>query len=254
VTTIEAPTGHRSLLRHAVATSALALALAGLAEWGRTPLALGVGVLQVLLVLGFLALVDAPAAGGVFLLGTAATVAADVIVHVDAGRVAGLSGVAGLALVATLLLQLVRKNRIRVTESIADSLVVVVLVCSAACLPAALHHDPTVVRAGVLAAGAALLVSRLDGLWGLLLALALGAGTGLLAGRDGLGTRDAALVGLVAAGAVATADLLVDLARGDLHAQPRDQRRIASLQPVGLLLPFALLGPVLFVAIRLLES
>lgn len=254
VTTIEAPAGRRPALRSAVAAAALALALAGLAEWGLTPLTLGIGVLQLVLVLGFLALVDAPASGGVFLLGTAATVAADVIVHVDDGRVAGLAGVTGLALVATLLLQLLRQNRTRVTESIADSLVVVVLVCSAACLPATLHHDPTVVRAGLLAAGAALVVNRLLGRWGLVLALAVGAGTGLLVGRDGLEPRDAALVGLVAAGAVATADLLVDLARGDLREQPPDQRRLASSDPVGLLLPFALLAPVLLVAVRLLET
>ena len=64
------------LLLSALASAAVSAALMGLAHAGRLPLELGVAVLQVLLVLAFLALVEAPAAGGVFLLGTAAAAAA----------------------------------------------------------------------------------------------------------------------------------------------------------------------------------
>ena len=46
--------------------AAVGAALAGLALLGTGPLLAGVAVLQLLLVLGFLALVDAPAAVGVF--------------------------------------------------------------------------------------------------------------------------------------------------------------------------------------------
>ena len=50
--------------------------------------------------LAFLALVDAPASGGAFLVSAGATVAADVVILVSDGRVSGLAGVVGLAFVA----------------------------------------------------------------------------------------------------------------------------------------------------------
>src|SRR5690349_8631022 len=85
--------------------------LMGLTAWGLIPLIVGTALLQLLLVLGFLALVDAPAALGVFVLGVGAAVAADITVHVQNGHVGGLAGVAALSLVAGMLLQLVRKQR-----------------------------------------------------------------------------------------------------------------------------------------------
>ena len=245
----------------------LGAALAGLAEWGPVPLLVAVALVQVVLVLGFLALVDAPAALGVFVIGTAAAVVADVVVEVQDGRVGGLAGVVALSLVAGLLLQLVRPHRSRVTESLADTLVVTVLVCSAAALPAAVHRagGDDVVRTGLVAATVALLVGRAvdalrhgrgpsRGLPGLVAALVTGTGTALLVAGDALTTRDALLLGLAVSGAAAAADQLTDLAGEDLSLQPRDARRLASLRPVTLLLPFALVAPVLLAAVRLLEG
>ncbi|MGZ4604195.1 MAG: hypothetical protein ACXV0U_11440, partial [Kineosporiaceae bacterium] len=71
------------VLRQGLAAGLLGAGLLGLAVAGDVPLLVGVVVLQALVGLGFLALVDAPASGGVFLLGTAAAVAADVVVEVE---------------------------------------------------------------------------------------------------------------------------------------------------------------------------
>lgn len=253
-------TTRASRLGHAVAPAVLAAALAGLAAWGRTPLLLGVAALQVLLVLTFLALVDAPAALGVLLLGTAAALAADVVVHVDDGRVGGLAGVVALALVGGLLQQLARRHRSRVTESLADSLAVVVLVASAACLGAAVQapDGDWLVPAGLAGTGAALVTGRLA-----LLALptrpsaavlaSLVAGTLLTASLAEGTDRERWLLGLAVAAATALVDVVTALAAGDLLEGPRDRRRLASLRPVTQLLPFAVVAPVLLVAARLLD-
>ena len=70
----------------------ICVGLAGLAYLGHVPLAGGVLALQLLLILAFLALVDAPASGGAFLVAAGATVAADVVILVSDGRVSGLAG------------------------------------------------------------------------------------------------------------------------------------------------------------------
>jgi hypothetical protein len=267
VTTIEAPPGRAGTVRSVGGAALLGGALVGLAAWGSVPLLVGTAAVQVLLVLGFLALVDAPAALGVFVIGTAAGLAADVVVHVEHGRVGGLAGVVALSFVAGLLLQLVRPHRTRVTESLADTLVVVVLVSCAATLPAAVQHDTGtwVVRAGLAAATVALVLGRLAhglrtgtastrGLAGLVAGLVVGPATSLLVAGDRLSTRQGLLTGLAAAAAAAAADHLTALAGDDLAAQPRDPRRLASLRPVTLLLPFALVPPVLLAAVRLVEG
>lgn len=262
MTTIEAPPGHPGPLRHAGGAAVLGAALTALAAWGSVPLLVGVAVVQLVLVLGFLALVDAPAALGVFVIGTAAALASDVVVETQHGRAGGLAGVLALSLVAGLLLQLIRPHRSRVTESLADTLVVTVLVASLATLPAALHHDSgdtRLVRAGLVAATVALVVSRLvervrPGLVALGSALVVGVVCAPLVAGDHLGTRDAVLLGLVAAAAAAAGDQLTDLAGEDLQGQPRDPRRLASLRPVTLLLPFALVAPVLLAAVRLVDG
>lgn len=256
------------LLGGGCAAVALGLGLAALG--GAVPLALAVLALQLLLVLGALALVDAPAAGGIFLLAGGAAVAADVVAVTQDGRVGGLAGVVALALVAALLHQLSRRDRDRVTEALADTLLVVVLVACAACLPALrlLDGGRAVVLAALAGAGAALLAGRLGDLvvprpalavgalrgWpGLLLGLGAGVAAAVLVeGGEGplVGAR-AALVGLAAAATVAAADLAVDLTAAELRAGWRDGRRVAALRPVGLLLPFAVLGPVALVAGRL---
>jgi len=260
---------------------ALALLLCDLVS----PLLLGAVVLalQVVLVLGLLALVDAPAAGGVFVVGVSAAVAADVAVLHDHGRLGALAGIVALSLVAALLHQLGRRARTRVTESLAVTLFVVVLVCGCACLLAVRELGGARLAAIVLAAvGVSLLVGRLGdafvarpavtpeatrGWPGLVLALGFGVAVAALLGGDHLSARAAALLGLAAAAPAAAGDVAVDLAAlaphaavatGDVAAAPGgtapradDGRRAAARRPVGLLLPFAAAGPVAYVAARL---
>ena len=240
---------------------------------GTWPLAGGLVALQLLLILGFLALVDAPAAGGGFLVAATAALVADAIVIITDGRVSGLAGVVGLALVGAMLHQLIRRQRTRVTESLADELVAAVFAVAAVPL-LALRMDSggeEAVRVCLVAGGAALLLGRIGdqvlprpalavgatrGWPGLLLALGGGAFAGVLATGQGTalaGTRGA-LLGLAVSAAVAAADLAVDLGAAELTAGRRDARRVDALMPVGLLLPLAALAPVAFVAGRLVLS
>ena len=252
VTTTTAPALGRELLGTVVVVGGAV----ALAAWGPLPLLVGVGAAQVVLVLALLAIVDAPSAVGSFVIGVSAALASDVVVHVDDGRVGGLVGVSALAFVAALGHQLVRSHRSRVTESLADTLVAVVLACGAACLPAALHATggDDAVRVSLVAGGAALVVCQLalfaakDGSFGLVTALAVGALVSLAVAGD-LEPSQAALVGLAAAAAVAIADTLVAVAATELS----DERRSAARTPVALLLPVAVVGPVALTATRLLS-
>lgn len=251
-----------SRLGHALTPAVFAAALGGLAAWGPTPLLVGVAALQLLLLLAFLALVDAPAAVGVLAIGTAAAAASNVVVHVDDARVGGLAGVVALSLVGGLLQQLARRHRSRVTESLADTLVAVVLVATAACLPAALEAPggDWLVPAGLAGLGAALVAGRLTqllaaGLPGAGVPAALVAGTlttALLAGEHGT-SRERWLLGLAVAATAALVDVVTTLAAGDVLGHGHDRRRLASLRPVTQLLPFAVAAPVLLVAARLLD-
>lgn len=248
----------------------LAGALALATTVGLLPLAAAVLVVQVFFILGALALLDAPAAGGAFLIATAATVTADALVLVDDGQVTGLAGAAALGLVGSLIHQLVRKGRSRVTESLADTLVVVVVSVAAACLLALqqMRGGEQVLLISLAATGAVLLAGRVGdrlaprpmlavgatrGWPGLLLGLGAGVACALLVADAGneLPLRSAALLGLVVASTVATADLAVDLGAAELRSGWRDARRVAALRPTALLLPYAVLGPVALVAGRL---
>ncbi|MCU1595271.1 MAG: hypothetical protein JWO12_2663 [Frankiales bacterium] len=258
------------VLGQGLVSAVLAAGLFGLAVLGHLPLVAGIAVLQLVLALGFLALVDAPSSGGVFLLGLAAAAGADLVVELDDGRVGGLAGVVALSFVGGLLHQLLRRERSRVTESLADTLVVVTMVCSSVCLAAAVRHPEGVwaVRVGLAAAGIALLAGRFGDAvvsrpalatgatraWpGLLLGLGAGVALATALGDGHLSTSRAALIGLSAAAAVAAADLAVDLAAAELTSQPDDARRVAALRPVSTLLPFAVLGPVVLLCVVLLE-
>ena len=251
----------------------LAGVLAGCASVGLLPLAVAVLAVQVFLVLGALALLDAPASGGAFLVATGATLAADAAVLLDDGRVTGLAGAAGLGLVASLVHQLSRPARSRVTESLADTLVVVVVSIAGACL-LALHQvegGQQVLLVSLTAAGAVLLAGRTGdrlaprpmlaigstrGWPGLLLGLGAGVAAALLVADAGgeLPLTSAALLGLVVGSTVATADLAVDLGAAELRSGWRDARRVAALRPTALLLPYAVLGPVALLAGRLVLS
>jgi hypothetical protein len=269
VTTTEAQPGRPPLLLQALGAVVVSSALMGLGHAGQLPLLVGVAVLQLLLLLGVLALVDAPGALGAFALGVGTAVAADVVVHLDDGEVGDLAGVAALALVGGLLLQLLRRGRDRVTEALADAMVAVVLLTAAACLPAVLQAEDgeVLLRVGLLAAGAALVVGRVADLllrrlavspdatrgWhGLVLALGVGVAVAVPEAGDHLTDRDAMLVGLACAATAALADLFLDLAASELLVRA-DDRRLVSLRPVVSLLPFALVAPVLLTAARLLS-
>ena len=250
--------------------AALAGVLALASQGGVEALAGAVLAAQVLLILGLLTLVQAPAAGGVLVISLTAGIASDLVVVTQDGDVDGLAGVGGLALVAALLHQLVRRNRSRVTESLADTLLVVVLVEAMACLPAlrALPGGREAVLVALAAAAGALVAGRIGDLvlpkpalavgasrgWaGLLLSLCAGAGVAAaVAGLDGvLAGRAGALLGLAEAAAVAAADLAVDLGGGELRDGWRDARKVAALRPVGAVLPYAALAPVALLAGRL---
>ncbi len=240
---------------------------------GLLPLAVVVLGVQVVLLLGALALLDAPAAGGAFLVGLGTTLVADAVVLADDGRVSGLAGVVALGLVASLVHQLLRRGRSRVTESLADTLVVVVVAVAAACLLALRQVDggEQVLLVSLAAAGAVLLSGRIGdrllpgpvlavgstrGWPGLLLGLGVGVAAAVLVAGADLGSgdlplRSAALLGLVVASTVATADLAVDLGAAELRSGWRDARRVAALRPTALLLPYAVLGPVALLAGRL---
>jgi hypothetical protein len=196
-----------------------------------------------------------------------ALVAADVAVLADDGDVRGFAGVVALALIASLLHQLLRRNRSRVTESMADTLVAVTLAVSVACLLAlrALDGGDDTVRIALVAAAASLLAGRIGdriaprpmlavgstrGWPGLLLGLGAGvAAAVVVAGRSHVLVGDqAALLGLVCAATVAAADLAVDLGAAELRAGEQDARRTAALLPSNAVLPIALLGPIALVA------
>lgn len=264
---IPRPARRQPMLLQGVGPLAVSLALAGAALLGTPALALGVLAVQVFLVLAILALVNAPGSGGAFRVALGAVVAADVLVVVHDGDIRSLAGVTGLALVGSLLHQLARKERARVTESIADTLVVVVLGVATTGLVAlrGLENGEETVVIALLAAGASVMAARIGdrlasrpmlavgstrGWPGLLLGLGTGVAVAVLvAGDEGVAVgRQAALLGLVCAAAVAAADLAVDLGAAELRAGRRDARRVEALKPANLLLPFALLGPIALVA------
>jgi hypothetical protein len=261
------PARRPPLLVQGLGAAAVCAALAGLAAAGAGPLLAGVLLVQLALVLGFLALAEAPGSGGAFLVAVTATVVADAVVLRLDGRVSGLAGVVALALVGSLLHQLGRRQRVRVTESLAYTLTAVVLSVAAASLVALRLSagGRETVLVCLTAAAAALVAGRAGDLllrrpalaadatrgWpGLVLGLAAGTATAfVVAGGEGriLGVRGA-LLGLAVSAAVAAADLAVDLAAAGLTDDRSHARRVSALLPVGLLLPLAALAPVAFVA------
>ena len=264
----------RRLAVQGLAAVVVAALLAGATAVGDPALLVAVAVLQVGLVVAVLAALGAPAAAGAAVVAVGAAVAADVLVVLDDGDVDRVAGVVGLSLVAALLHQLVRRGRNRVTESLADTMLAVVVAVAASCLLAVPSADGgrDLLLLALAAAAAALLVGRLGDLvlprpvlaagatrgWpGLLLGVAVGVGAAL-AVRTGLETDlappAAALLGLAAAVTVATADLAVDLGAAELRPGRRDARRGSALRPTAALLPYAVLGPVVLLAGRLVLS
>ncbi len=264
------PAARPSVLLLGLGGAVICLTLAALASINATALGAGLFVVQLILVLSLLALVDAPGSGGAFVVAAVAAAVGDAVVLWSNGRVSGLAGVIGLGLVAGLLHQLTRRGRTRVTESLADTLVAVVLAVSASSLLALRMagggRDAVIVclaaGAGALVAGRlgdrilprpALAVGANRGWPGLILALGAGAAAAVAAAGDTgpvAGPRGA-LLGLAIAATVSAGDLSVDLGAAELTAGRRDARRVSALMPAGLVLPFAALAPVAYVAGRL---
>jgi hypothetical protein len=266
------PPRRRSLLLQGAVPAVLALGLAVAAQLGTAPFVVALLAVQLLLVLSLLALLDTPAGLGAFLLAASAAGAADAAIVVDDGDIRALAGVVAVAFVASLLHQLGRRARTRVTESLSDTLVVVVLAVSTSCLLALRQLDGGVQMLQVVlaAAGAALLVARIGdricarpvlvpgstrGWPGLLLGLGAGVAAAVLladavaaGGGSDVTAAQAALLALVCVATAAAGDLAADLGAADIGSGRRDSRQVAALAPTGVLLPFALLAPIALVA------
>jgi hypothetical protein len=259
------------LLAQGLACALLAGLLYLLEVLGQWPLLAGVVLVQVLLMLGVLALLDSPAAGGIFVLGSLAGAAADLAIVLDDGRVTYVPGVLGLALVAALLHQLIRRDRQRVVESLAGTMVVAALVCMTAALTAAPEppEGPWPLRVALVAGGLTLLGGRVGDrflprpgiaayatrAWpGLGLALLASLTGAALVGNGHLDLGRSLLIGLVAVSVAGGIDLALDLAATELTPAHEDARRVAALRPVAVLLPFAALAPVILLVMRLLPD
>jgi hypothetical protein len=265
-------TGHPPLLGQGIAGAVLAGSLLSLEAWGQWPLLIGVAVVQVLLALGVLALLDPPARSGILVVALASAMAADLVIVLDDRAIDGVAGVVGLALVAGLLHQLLRRQRQRVVESLAGEMVLVGLVCMTASLTAAPEgvDGAWPLRCGLAAAALTLLAGRVGDrfmprpqiaeaatrAWpGLGLGLTAGVVGAVLMGQGHLAPSRAALIGLVAVSVAAGIDLALDLAATELAPVDGHQiRRVAALRPVSVLLPFAALAPVILLVVRLLPE
>lgn len=267
---VRGPAPRRSLLLQGVGAALVAGGLALVSLPGPVALLVGIAALQLVLVLGVLVLLDAPSGRAAFAIAVAAAAVGDTLVLTTDGTADALAGVLALSLVAALILQIARRDRSRVTESLADTLLVALLVTSSACLIALrdLPGGREAVLVALAAAGTALLVGRAVDLvsaaprlvpeatrgWpGLLVGLGAGvlAATVLAAAGSTFSGSRGALIGLAVAATAVCADLAVDLAALELRAGRRDARRVLALGPVGWLLPYAALAPVCLLATTL---
>ena len=249
----------------------VAAALAGLALLGTAPLGVGVFAVQVVVALAWLATLDARGSSGAFLIAVAAALGCDVVVGVadtpDVGRTAL---VVGLAVLASLVHQLLRRPRRGVTLSIAATLSMAVFAsCGASYVALRVEGGGGIADAAALfGAGVALAVARLvdlavprpavvpesrRGIVGLLVGLGAAAATGwLYGGAHGgvLGSDHGVRMAIVTALIALLADLAVDAVLST--APPDEERSLAALTPLGMLLPVVLAGPAAYVAGRIL--
>jgi hypothetical protein len=249
----------------------VAAALAGLALLGTAPLGVGVFAVQVVVVLAWLATLDARGSTGGFVIGVAAAIVCDVVVGIadtaDLGRTAI---VVALAVLAGLVHQLIRRPRRGVTLSLAATLSVAVFAsCASAYVALSVEGGGGIADAAALfGAGVALAVARLvdlvvprpatvpgsrRGVVGLLAGLGAAAVTGWLYGHahpDVLGSDHGLRMAIVTALIALLADLAVDAVLST--APPDEERSVAALTPLGMLLPVVLAGPAAYVAGRIL--
>lgn len=211
---------------------------------------------QLLLALGWLALTGVPDRLAGIAIATTAGVVGDVILTVHPGSVLGaLAGVGGVAVVATVLGQIVRRDRTEVTDVLAAQCSALLLTVAVATLagaraaPSGREAASTGLLALAVGLAAGGLVDVLSirvwvgpvyagrSLVGAVVAIGLGAGVGAaVSGRDGL------VLGVVAAALGVLADAVVAVVAGG--------RRISRL--LGAVLPLGIVGPGLYVATRVL--
>lgn len=255
----------RPMPRGIVAIAA-AVVVAGAGIAGRPALAVVVLAVQLGAVAGVLLLADAPAFGESLLLAGSAALVADLVSLRDRGAHVGwLVAVIAVALVAAVLLELVRRDRERVVVSLSAtvSAVVVAVLVAHLLVVAGPRHGGETVAAALSCTAIALGVGRLTDLAvprpvaapggsrggvGLVAAVAIGAVAGAAFGvaLDPLTPAGGALLGVAAGAAAAAAELASDLASADFDARP------AVAAPLAAVLPIVLTAPVVYGVSRLL--
>lgn len=247
------PAGAASAAAPALVGVILLTVAALLSVPGRPTLIVALWPLQILLVLGWLTLLAAPARAVSLLLAAGSALAADLLLARDDVNVLGaLAGVVAVTLVLTIAAQLARRDRRSVTEVIAAQSSAALLAGSVACFVAlrGSDHGRRVVVVVLLALAVGGVLGRLGGValprpeiitgrgvGGLVLWAAVGAAVGVVVlGRDGL------LIG----GATALAGAFADLAvvAGGAH---RHTVILAALLPLSTAAPVAyVLGRVVY--------
>jgi hypothetical protein len=249
----------------------VAAALAGLALLGTAPLGIGVFAVQVVIALAWLATLDARGSTGAFAISVAVAAACDIVVGVadtaDLGRTAL---VVALAVLASLLHQLLRRPRRGVTLSVAATLSMAVFAsCASSYVALRVEGGGGIADATALfGAGVALALARLvdvvlprpaavpgsrRGVVGLLLGLGAAGAMGWFYGHAHphvLGADHGVRMAIVTALIALLADLAVDAVLST--APPDEERSVAALTPLGMLLPVVLAGPAAYVAGRIL--
>jgi hypothetical protein len=225
-------------------------------------------LLQLALMLAWLALTAIPANSGGVVIIAGAAVAADLFANrLRAPDQAPVATVVAAAFVVAVLRQLARRHRSAVTESLTGVMAGVVIVVLAAHLIAARAGAGGVAAAAAIcfAVAAATAVRRgTDAVlprptlragsrraWpGLVLSIAAGTAAGGYVGaaRAGLDARNGALIGLGVALVAAAADLGIEI--GSLHLA--DGRQRSAVTPLVVLLPLVVAAPVGYGLARLL--
>lgn len=258
-------------MRAGAATALVAGVCLGAAHAGTPALAGAVFVVQLLLVLAWLAAVGAPGGLGAFGVAAAAAVAADASLLAASGaRIDDLVGVVGIAMAGAMAHQVGRRHRTGVTLSLAATMSAVMLAVATATFVSLRSGVDGRAAAAVAFAGvgAAALVARLTdaflarpaavpggsrGWPGLLLGVAAAAGAGLLyaSGAGGIDVATGWQVALVAGAMGLAADLAVDTAATAVRVAG-DQRQRSALAPAAVFLPLALAAPAAYVTARIL--
>lgn len=230
----------------------------------------GLVVVQLGLVASLLNVLGAPGRRGGMVIGAAAAIAADVVLaHRELRPAGGLMGVLALALIASVLHQLIRRPRRFVAASLAAEMSAVALVLCLACVRGLTSE--AVGRAGLLTWTFTLAVSlpvgrfvdqkvswlplgpeSQRGIFGLIAGIGSAVVVGGLVGNAHaeLGVSNGELLAGVTALAAYVADATTVRAAADL--QLKDRKRVASLRPLAVLLPVAMAAPVAYIVGRVL--